>query len=296
MRLRAIALYCALAIALSWSFQIIAITLGGGIDSDTGRLWLVATMLTPTLLAIGFLLLHPPSRRGVLWKPTWAMWPLIAVGVVIPTLTAFAYVAIMQGMGWGTSGWFTFAADGASIAGGPWLLGLGAQGWARFVANVLLTGAVFSLLSGLVAAGEEFAWRGFLQGHLIERFGMTAGIVILGVFWAAWHFPGQAVGYNHPDYPLLGALVLSPIELVANAFFLGWLTLRARSFWPAAIAHGAVNSIRQGVISDVTVTGAPILEDAVLLALQVVIGLVCWGLLARSRLDSRRAGPETQAP
>jgi uncharacterized protein len=286
MRLRIIALYCALAIALSWGFQALAVTFGGDINSDAAGVWLAATMLTPLALTIGFLILHPPARRGFLWKPSWPMWPLLAVGFIVPTLTAFAYVAIMQAAGWGDSGWFAFGADDVSVAGGPWVLGLGPQDWGRFIANVLLTAAMFSALNGLVAAGEEFAWRGFLQGQLVRRFGLTKGVAILGLFWAAWHFPAQALGYNHPDYPLLGAVLLSPIELIASSFFLAWLTIRAGSFWPAAIAHGAVNSIREGVISDVTLTVPPIHEDMVLIALEIVVGLFCWAALRRSRLDS----------
>ena len=224
------------------------------------------------------------------------MWPLLVVGFMVPTLTAFAYVAIMQAAGWGVSGWFDFGAGGVSVADGPWVLGLGPQDWGRFIANVLLTAAMFSALNGVVAAGEEFAWRGFLQGQLVRRFGLTNGVVILGLFWAVWHFPAQALGYNHPDYPLLGAFVLSPIELIANSFFLAWLTIRAGSFWPAAIAHGAVNSIREGVISDVSLTVPRVYEDLVLMPLEIAVGLACWAVLKRSRLDSNGPATDIQRP
>ncbi|MEY4556718.1 MAG: hypothetical protein RL093_1837, partial [Pseudomonadota bacterium] len=70
------------------------------------------------------------------------------------------------------------------------------------------------------------------------------------------------------------------------SFFLAWLTIRAGSFWPAAIAHGAVNSVREGVISDVTLTVPPIHENMVLIALEIAVGLFCWAALRRSRLDS----------
>jgi membrane protease YdiL (CAAX protease family) len=84
--------------------------------------------------------------------------------------------------------------------------------------------------------------------------------------------------------------------LIASSFFLAWLTIRAGSFWPAAIAHGAVNSIREGVISDVALTVAPIHKDLVLIALEIGIGLLCWAALKRSRLDSTGSATDTHAP
>src|SRR5690606_23069025 len=122
-----------------------------------------------------------------------------------------------------------------------------AQPWPAFIANVALTGMWFALFNATVAVGEEFGWRGFLQGHLIARMGTTDGIVLLGFIWSMWHLPSLLAGYNFPEYPLLGATVLFPVQLIAASFFLGWLTLRAGSFWPAAIAHGATNSIQEGV-------------------------------------------------
>jgi len=248
---RAIALYCLLTYALGWGLQFVAIRQSGGdLESDAATLWLVATMFVPALAAAVFLIFHKPSRNGLLWRPTWAMIPMLVAAVAIPTLTAFGVMGVVEAMGWGRSGWFAVWAAGVEIAGGPWLLGEGMQAWPLFLANVALTGAAFAGISGLAAIGEEFGWRAFLQGHLIDRLGLAHGVVLLGLIWSFWHLPALLAGYNYPETPLLGALVIFPIELVAVSVFLAWLTLSARSFWPAVIAHGAGNSIQEGIIGN----------------------------------------------
>ena len=296
MRGRAIALYCLLAYGIAWSLQFAALYVAGGnLESDGARPWLAATMFAPTVAAIPFLVFHRPARAGLLWKPTWRMLPMLAVAVTIPTLTAFAVLAVVQGMGWGHSGWFTFGADGVSIAGGPWILGRGAQSWPLFIANVVLTGAAFAAMNGVVALGEELGWRGFLQGHLIARLGLGRGIVLLGLIWSFWHLPSLLAGYNYPETPVLGALVIFPVELVAVSVFMAWITLSARSVWPAVIAHGAGNSIQEGLISNLSMTVPRLYEDLTTLAVTVLIGLACWAWMTRPEGAGRRGLATNQA-
>jgi membrane protease YdiL (CAAX protease family) len=162
------------------------------------------------------------------------------------------------------------------------LLGIGRQTWPSFAANVVATGFAYSAANGVVTVGEEFCWRGFLQHQFIERFGMTTGVIFLGLFWAAWHFPIIVAGYNYPEHPLLGAFVMFPLLLVSVSFFLAWLTLRSGSFWPAVLTHGAANSIATGVVSNLRLTVPHLRIDFISLILAAGIGLVCWLSLARS--------------
>jgi len=288
MRPRVIALYCLIVLAISWSLQLAAIRLtGGDLEADGAMPWLLAAMAVPGLTALAFVILHRPDRLGLLWKPTWRMLPMILLGIAVPTLVAFAVLAVVQAMGWGQSGWFAFSAEGAAISGGPWLLGQGAQAWPLLAANVAVTSAAFSLLSAIPAVGEEFGWRAFLQGQLIARLGRTRGVVLLGLIWALFHLPGLLAGYNYPQTPLLGAFVITPVELIAVSMFMAWLTLGARSFWPAAIAHGAANSIQEGVVANLRMDAPRLYEDLATLAITVLVGLICWGLM----LLARRATP-----
>ena len=63
------------------------------------------------------------------------------------------------------------------------------------------------------------------------------------------------------------------------SFFLGWLTLKAKSFWPAAIAHGAVNSIQQGVLDSLHLSVPQIYEDVMRVSLTLVVGVICLLLI-----------------
>lgn len=282
MRKRVIALYCLLVYSLAWGFQAAGIAAtGGDLEADAAAPWLIGAMFSPGLVALLFVILHKPAREGLAWKPTLPMIPMILVGVAVPTLIAFAVLAVIEMMGWGQSGWFHFSVAGVAIDGGPWVLGTGRMGWPLFLANVAATALVFAGVSALAAVGEEFGWRAFLQGQLIGQLGVSRGVVLLGLIWAGFHLPALLSGYNYPDTPLLGAFVITPIELIAVSFFLAWLTITARSFWPAAIAHGAGNSIQEGVTANLTMATSQLPEDLTTLSVTVVVGLLSWWWLRR---------------
>ena len=269
----AIGLYCLLALSVSWALQIFGMALFG-LDSAPARLLFVGVMWSPTLLALAFIVLHAPARRGVLWKIGNPLY--LPLGIAVETVIGFIVVCLLVSWGQATSGWFSFRPDGVAISGGPWLLGSGLQNWPLFVANVAATAIAYSVFGLVASTGEEFAWRGFLQGNLIRQFGVRRGILLLGLFWWAWHLPALLAGYNFPQTPLLGALVLFPIQLIGAAFFFGWLTLRARSFWPAALGHAAVNSIQEGVISNLRLTTPHLEADILRTSLIAAVGLISW--------------------
>jgi membrane protease YdiL (CAAX protease family) len=284
---RQLLFYCGLIFFLSWTLQILAIATTGDIASESAELWLVATMFVPLVVTIAFLIKYKSLRSALLWKPNLKIFGTVVIAFLIPTVIAFLVLFFIEIMGYGHSGWFEFYADGVSISGGPFLLGLGKQSWLIFTINIIATAGAFSLMNGIPAAGEEFAWRGFLQGQLIQRFGTMKGIAILGFIWSMWHLPAQLAGYNFPDNPIFGSLIISPVELIAVSFFLGWLTLKSGSFIPAAIAHGAGNSIQEGVISNISIQVPRVYEDLITLLTTVVIGLVFLYLINKTSKAER---------
>jgi uncharacterized protein len=277
--------YCGLIFFLSWALQILAIATTGDINSESAETWLVGTMFVPLFVTIGFLVKDKSLRSKLAWKPNLKIFGTIIIAFLIPTVIAFLVLFVIEIMGYGHSGWFEFYPDGATISGGPFLLGMGKQSWLMFTMNILATAGAFSLMNGIPAAGEEFAWRGFLQGQLTQRYGSIKAI--LGFIWSMWHLPAQLAGYNFPDNPIFGSFIISPIELIAVSFFLGWLTLKSGSFIPAAIAHGAGNSIQEGVISNINIQVPRIYEDLITLFISVAVGLVFLFFINKaSKLDS----------
>ena len=87
---------------------------------------------------------------------------------------------------------------------------------------------------------EEIAWRGYLQPRLVRRYGLVRGIFFVGVVWGAFHFAADF----HWGMTAAGAafhIAQRLTETVAQAYVLGWLTIRSRSILPAVVAHTLFN-------------------------------------------------------
>lgn len=280
MSTRVVVSFCILAYALGWGMQFAILTAYGNPASAPAS-GLLLTMTTPALATLLVAALIPSARNVIRWRPCRQILRLASLAVLVPTLIGLAVVATAEMTGWAASGWLLSSPNGIDVSGGPWLLGLGKQSWVSFAANVLVTATLFSVISAIPAIGEELGWRGLLQGLLIQRYGITRGVVMLGLIWSFWHFPMLASGYNYPDYPMLGCFVLFPLKLVAISMFMAWLTIRSGSFWLAALAHGAGNSIEYGLVSNLSVKLPQIYVDLLHIAVTAGVGLIFWRLLVR---------------
>lgn len=287
MSVRALALFIGSLLVATWALQIAGLVNVGDLNSPDMIPYFIGPMFMPTLWAIAYLTLFN--------RPAWKLvrfWPgnplYLVLGALLPAAIAFAVLAITVLQGWGGSSFFAFAPNGPEILRGPWLLGAGAQGWALFAANIALTALWFALINSVVAVGEEFGWRGVLQHHLIERFGFLRGVALLGFVWAIWHAPINLAGYNHPEAPLLGTFVLFPIQLIAVSFIMAWITVRAKSFWPAVLMHGSGNGIEEGVMSSLNLVGiTETTADYINIAITVAIALICIVLSPKREADTK---------
>jgi membrane protease YdiL (CAAX protease family) len=101
------------------------------------------------------------------------------------------------------------------------------------------------LINGLATFGEEFGWRAYLQPKLLPL-GERKAMLWMGLIWGVWHWPvilmGHNYGLDYPGAPLLGPLAMVWFTLILG-IFLGWLTIKAGSVWPAVIGHGAINGM-----------------------------------------------------
>ena len=90
--------------------------------------------------------------------------------------------------------------------------------------------------------GEEFGWRGYLQKRLFPE-SPALSAVITGLIWGAWHLPANLRGYNFPDDPILGSLVVFPVSCIFMSIIFGWLVQTTGSIWSSSLAHAATNNI-----------------------------------------------------
>jgi membrane protease YdiL (CAAX protease family) len=97
------------------------------------------------------------------------------------------------------------------------------------------------ILAIVIAFGEEYGWRGYLQSELL-KIGRVRGVLLLGVIWGAWHWPIILMGFNYPDHPLLG-VVLMTLYTTGLAVVLGYAVLKSGSVLLAAYLHALNNQV-----------------------------------------------------
>lgn len=117
---------------------------------------------------------------------------------------------------------------GTTMTGSTLVIVLGVQ--------MILQGSFVGLV---IAFGEEYGWRGFLQSQLI-RLGKKRGVLILGLIWGAWHYPVIWMGHNYPGQPVWGTLMMT-IFCVLLAYILGHAMLKTGSIWLVAFMHAIID-------------------------------------------------------
>jgi membrane protease YdiL (CAAX protease family) len=104
--------------------------------------------------------------------------------------------------------------------------------------NTAIIGPVLGLI---ITFGEEYGWRGYLQGELV-RLGRVRGVGLLGVIWGAWHWPMIWMGYNYPGEPLWGSLLMTGYTVVLS-YFLAYAVFKSKGLWTAAYLHALNNQV-----------------------------------------------------
>jgi len=263
--------------ALGTALQLAAVAVG--LKTGPGSLLLLATMWAP---AVGVVAAGGEARRRAFAAARRSGWRWLPAGFLVglgPQLLQKGLLVLS-----GTAVWDSkhveLAADGRSVAalhGLGMVLGVGPQGLGFFALNLLVTILIASVMTGAVGGfGEELGWRGLLQPELEARHGVVRGTVLTGLVWAYWHLPANLAGFNDAQHPVVGSLAVFPLLVVGLAVGLAWLTRRSGSVWPAALAHGANNTIGAGLLvnpsgwSADTVTGlvATLLVVALVVALE----------------------------
>jgi membrane protease YdiL (CAAX protease family) len=122
--------------------------------------------------------------------------------------------------------WVDLAAaqEAGLIPGGSLLLGM---------AQSVIGASFLGLVLGF---GQEYGWRGFLQGELVKA-GSVKGVLWVGVFWAAWRWPTELLQQAQRGPAPMWALIYV-VSAVLMGFVLGYVMLKAQSVWLAAFVHG----------------------------------------------------------
>lgn len=125
------------------------------------------------------------------------------------------------------------------------------------VSAVGYTASIFFNISVALALlpvflGEELGWRGYLFPKLKEVMPRPAAYAVSGILWGVWHTPaiidGHNFGKNYAGYPYVGVLLMCCFCIAAGIIF-SWLTEKAGSVYPAAIAHAVNNNAASLIIA-----------------------------------------------
>jgi uncharacterized protein len=108
------------------------------------------------------------------------------------------------------------------------------------LASTFLNAVIIGPFLGLIIAfGEEYGWRGYLQSELVHL-GRIRGVGLLGIIWGVWHWPIIWMGYNYPGQPLLGPLLMTAFTVVLS-YFLAYAVFKSKGVWTAAYLHALNN-------------------------------------------------------
>ena len=115
--------------------------------------------------------------------------------------------------------------------------------WPEFGAEpivLMIAATAFSLVT-FGQSGEELGWRGFALPKLADRIGYGWAAIVIGVIWAAWHYPLFFMdGVARPGYSIL----LFTIQVTGISVAVTWLYVRTGgSLWLTMLMHSAVNNL-----------------------------------------------------
>ena len=260
------------------------IWLAGGLESSAFQILAPIVMFFPGIAALVYLKISGEGWHFINWrigKPQYLLY-----GLLIPAVTALICVVILTTLDIGESPHLQSSAGRVNVYRGLFVLGQGEQSLLFFALNFFVTTVTLGFVNGLVTVGEEIGWRGFMQQKLISRNGLMFGIGLLGLIWAYWHTPIILLGYNYPETPILGALLLWPATCILLSFVFAWLTIKGKSVWPAVLAHGSYNAFHGGLVDGMNFPGGRLIPDLVVLAVWLMIATLAI-ILTRRHVEEK---------
>lgn len=233
----ALAVYFALACAISWLIWLPLVLVALGYDVPTLPYHHFLGALGPCLAAF-IVTFISGGRNGVInltrriaqWR-TGISWYLVAL--LGPVVLFILAVAIY---GFNSDDWSALQQFGASD---------------EFPQFGILTLWLFHIFT--FGFGEEIGWRGFALPRLQQRRNAMIATLILSLFWALWHLPTflYRPGYASMDlFSIIGWL----FSIAMGAVLLTWLYNSTRgSILIVSLFHGSVDIVftSKGVSTDI---------------------------------------------
>lgn len=238
-----ILIFVALTFAITWGMLLIMTLCGIQYGSSESVLVLAGCMIVPAVCSILTRLITKEGFSQMLLRPKFkGHMRYYAMGAYLPFLLillgAAVYFLIFPS---------SFDITASAMSSSLLASGVPAQQLQLVIILQIVQGVVLGPFINLIfTMGEELGWRGYLLPRLVHDVGAGKAMLISGLIWGAWHAPMIALGHNYGiDYPLapwLG-IVMMILFCVSLGCILSFVTLKAKSAWPAAMGHSMINAI-----------------------------------------------------
>ena len=243
--IRKVLIFVALTFLSSWLLAAGFYALGGRLNSPVAVVVLLIYMFMPMTMAIIVqkVIYKEPLKEplGISFKPN--RWFL--VGWLLPPVVAFATIGVsllLPGVEYSPGMAGFFERFGSALT--PQQLEEAKRQLAALPIHVIWIALLQGLIAGITinavaGFGEELGWRGLLQREL-GYLGFWRSSALIGLIWGVWHAPIIIQGYNYPQHPLAGVLMMTIFTLLLSPIF-SYVRLKAKSVIAAAIIHGSLN-------------------------------------------------------
>ncbi|MHB8086186.1 MAG: CPBP family intramembrane glutamic endopeptidase [Dehalococcoidia bacterium] len=244
-RVKKILLFIGLTFLLDWLMVLLYVFLGG--KQEDLALLAFPYMFMPMIVAL-------IVQKGIFKEPvvqplaiSFKINPWFFVAWFLPIFIAFAVMGVsllLPGVSFtpDMSGFFNSMSGTLT----PEQLDQVKQQLAALTVHPIWLAVLVSLIAGttinaVLGFGEELGWRGFL----LKQFGFMGfwkSSALIGFIWGIWHAPLILLGFNYPDHPQLGVLMMV-IWVMAISPLFSYIRLKARSVIASSVFHGSINAV-----------------------------------------------------
>ncbi len=239
-------IFVVLTFLASWLIAALFYAAGGRLNSPMAFVVLLLYMFMPMTMAIIVqkVLYKEPLKQplGISFRPN--RWFLVAW--LLPAVLAFATIGVsllLPGVEYSPEMTGFFERIGSALT--PEQLDEAKRQLAALPVHVIWLALVQGLIAGITinavaGFGEELGWRGLLQKEL-GYLGFWKSSALIGLIWGVWHTPIIIQGYNYPQHPVAGVVMMTVWTVLLSPIF-GYVRLKAKSVIAAAIIHGSLNA------------------------------------------------------
>jgi membrane protease YdiL (CAAX protease family) len=229
--------YLVIAFGMAWAFWEIPIRLGFSLNNPLFKIASFPAVFAPAIAA--FIVRKWITREGFAdagLRLNLRKWPYYIVAWLLP-LAILGCIVVLASLFKATKPDFSLARGIHFLvqAGYP-------ERFFQYPSLLILYWLISAIPESLILFGEEFGWRGYLQLRLFPGAPVLSAVGT-GVIWAVWHWPLTFRGFNYPDHPLIGSLLVFPVACIFMSIIFGWLRLQSGSVWCSSLAHSAINVI-----------------------------------------------------